>query len=67
MWKIKFRSLIGVVLPSKLLFEETFSKRDRLKVSSLVMQDVNHQLFTDSGKSEVRLGVRTLKNQKKIY
>ena len=34
------------------------SKRDRLKNSSLVMQDVNHQLFTDSVEEEMKLGIK---------
>ena len=36
------------------------NKKDRLKNSSLVMQDVNHQLFTDSVEEEIKLGVRDL-------
>lgn len=32
-------------------------KRERLKMSALVMQDVNHQLFTDSVEEELKLGV----------
>ena len=36
------------------------NKKDRLKNSSLVMQDVNHQLFTDSVEEEIRLGVKDL-------
>lgn len=45
------RCLIGVERKSKdeVYFNGTrLSKKDRLDVSSLVMQDVNHQLFTDS-------------------
>ena len=34
------------------------SKRERLKNSSLVMQDVNHQLFTDSVEEEMKLGIK---------
>ncbi len=37
---------------------EQLSGRKRLKMSYLVMQDVNHQLFTDSVKTEVSLGVK---------
>ena len=35
-------------------------KKERLKNSSLVMQDVNHQLFTESVKEELKLGVKDL-------
>ena len=34
-----------------------FKGRDRLKICYMVMQDVNHQLFTDSVKSEVMLSM----------
>ncbi|PIE98913.1 MAG: ABC transporter ATP-binding protein [Treponema sp.] len=36
---------------------KTLSKRKRLKNSYLVMQDVNHQLFTESVKTEAGLGM----------
>lgn len=36
------------------------NKKDRLKNLSLVMQDVNHQLFTDSVEEEIKLGVKDL-------
>ena len=36
------------------------NKKDRLKNSSLVMQDVKHQLFTDSVEEEIKLGVKDL-------
>ena len=36
------------------------NKKDKLKNSSLVMQDVNHQLFTDSVEEEIKLGVKDL-------
>lgn len=38
------------------------SKKDRIKKSSLVMQDVNHQLFADSVETEMKLGVKNLEN-----
>ncbi|MCI6272338.1 MAG: ABC transporter ATP-binding protein [Erysipelotrichaceae bacterium] len=41
--------------------EKTLGKKDRLKNSSLVMQDVNHQLFTDSVEEEMKLGIKELK------
>ena len=39
---------------------KTLNKKERLKNSSLVMQDVNHQLFTDSVEEEIKLGVKDL-------
>ena len=36
----------------------TYKGRQRLKICYLVMQDVNHQLFTDSVKSEVMLSMK---------
>jgi sigma 54 interacting domain protein len=46
---------------SELIFnEKTLKQKDRLKNSSLVMQDVNHQLFTDSVEEEIKLGVKDL-------
>ncbi|MFC2470135.1 MAG: ABC transporter ATP-binding protein, partial [Lachnoanaerobaculum gingivalis] len=46
---------------SEILFNgNILSKRERLKNSSLVMQDVNHQLFTDSVEEEIKLGVKDL-------
>ena len=52
-------------LDDKVKIEITFdgkilNKKDRLKNSSLVMQDVNHQLFTDSVEEEIKLGVKDL-------
>ena len=47
---------------SEILFgERVCSKKERIKASSLVMQDVNHQLFTDSVEEEMKLGVKGLK------
>ncbi len=54
------RCFIGVEKSCKdeiCLDGKILSKRDRLKNSSLVMQDVNHQLFTDSILDEVCLGI----------
>lgn len=46
---------------SEIIFNrKILNKKDRLKNSSLVMQDVNHQLFTDSVEEEIKLGVRDL-------
>ena len=36
---------------------KTYSGKDRLKLTYMVMQDVNHQLFTDSVKAEVMLSM----------
>lgn len=58
------RCLIGAEPKSK---DEVYlngcklSKKERLKMSSLVMQDVNHQLFTDSVIHEVLLGTKNVK------
>ena len=61
------RCLIGVERKSReeiYLDGRRLSKRDRLKMSSLVMQDVNHQLFTDSVINEVCLGVRNIEKSR---
>ena len=57
------RCLIGCERKSKdeiYLDGKRLSKADRIKISSLVMQDVNHQLFTDSVISEVSLGIKNI-------
>lgn len=57
------RCLIGCERKSKdeiYLDDKRLSKTDRIKISSLVMQDVNHQLFTDSVMSEVSLGIKNI-------
>ncbi|MED5912353.1 ABC transporter ATP-binding protein [Streptococcus anginosus] len=59
------RCLIGLERKSKdeiYLDGKKLSKTDRLKISSLVMQDVNHQLFTDSVINEVRLGIKNIES-----
>lgn len=44
---------------SEIIFNgKILNKKDRLKNSSLVMQDVNHQLFTDSVEEEMKLGIK---------
>lgn len=46
---------------SEIIFNgKSLNQKDRLKNSSLVMQDVNHQLFTDSVEEEIKLGVKDL-------
>lgn len=55
------RCLVGCERKSKdeiYLDGKRLSKADRIKISSLVMQDVNHQLFTDSVIGEVSLGIK---------
>lgn len=55
------RCLVGCERKSKdeiYLDGKKLSKADRIKISSLVMQDVNHQLFTDSVMGEVSLGIK---------
>lgn len=59
------RCLIGLERKSKdeiYLDGKRLSKSDRLKISSLVMQDVNHQLFTDSVIKEVSLGIKNIES-----
>ena len=59
------RCLVGCERKSKdeiYLDGKKLSKTDRLKISSLVMQDVNHQLFTDSVISEVKLGTKNIES-----
>jgi len=59
------RCLIGLERKSNdeiYLAGKRLSKSDRLKISSLVMQDVNHQLFTDSVIKEVSLGIKNIES-----
>lgn len=61
------RCLIGLEKKSKeeIYFNgEKLSKKERLKNSSLVMQDVNHQLFTDEVFKELSLGVKNFDEEK---
>lgn len=56
-------SLIGVQPKSKvnvLLNNQAYSKKHLVKNSSLVMQDVNHQLFSDSVINQVTLGMKEI-------
>lgn len=41
---------------------QPISRRQRLRSSALVMQDVNHQLFTDSVLEELKLGIKNISN-----
>ena len=43
---------------------EALSRKERLKQSSLVMQDVNYQLFADSVEEEMRLGVKKIEEER---
>lgn len=57
------RAITGLVEKEKsdIVFGgRAFGKKERLKNSSLVMQDVNHQLFTESVEEEIKLGVKDL-------
>lgn len=61
------RSLIGVEKESKEIVSfkgKPLSKKERIKLSSLVMQDVNHQLFSDEVSSEVALGTKQVDTDK---
>lgn len=50
---------------SEITFEcQKLSEKERIKNSSLVMQDVNHQLFTESVEEELQLGVKDLSKEK---
>ena len=42
----------------------TYSRKERLKLCYMVMQDVNHQLFTESVLDEILLSMRTEDKQK---
>ena len=44
---------------------ESYSTRDRLKKCFMVMQDVNHQLFTESVKEEILLSIENNENKEK--
>ena len=43
---------------------KVLSRKERLKQSSLVMQDVNHQLFADSVEEEMKLGVKEIEEDR---
>ena len=61
------RCLTGVEKKSKeeiYLKGKKIRKKERLKMTSLVMQDVNHQLFTDQVSDEIRLGIKDLDKEK---
>lgn len=50
---------------SEILFNgAALSRRVRRRKSSLVMQDVNHQLFTDSVEEEMKLGAKGLRQER---
>ena len=61
------KSLIGMMKKSKVnvkFLGKSLSKKELLKMSSLVMQDVNHQLFTDSVDVEIKLGIKDVDEKK---
>lgn len=43
---------------------KSLKEKDRIKISGLVMQDVNHQLFTDSVINEITMGTDDLEQEK---
>lgn len=47
-----------------ILEKSVLSKKSRIRNASLVMQDVNHQLFSDSVAEEVRLGTKNIDREK---
>ena len=54
------RCLCGLEKRARGLFSfgsKTYSNRQRLKICYLVMQDVNHQLFTESVEDEISISV----------
>ena len=62
-----FRVIIGLNKKdkSKIYMDgKEISKKERLKHSSLVMQDVNHQLFTNSVEEELKLGIENISEEK---
>ncbi|SHM60268.1 ABC transporter ATP-binding protein [Ruminococcus flavefaciens] len=63
------RCLCGLVKKCKGIAEyndNTLKRRDRLKKSFMVMQDVNNQLFTESVLDEVMISMEEEKNDKAI-
>lgn len=62
------RSLLGIEKSAKDDIEfkgSTLPRRKRLSHSALVMQDVNHQLFSDTVAGEVVLGQKTIDEEKR--
>ena len=62
-----FRTIAGLQSHSKAEIRingEVYSPRMRVSSSFLVMQDVNHQLFTESVEEEIRLGAKDLDDDK---
>lgn len=43
---------------------QKLSKKERIKNSALVMQDVSHQLSTDSVEEELKLDIKELSQEK---
>ncbi|MDO4800078.1 MAG: ATP-binding cassette domain-containing protein, partial [Bacillota bacterium] len=63
------RSLMGLEPHAQALIHwngNTLSSKERTKLSYLVMQDVTHQLFTESVRSEVELGMSSEFTQKDV-
>lgn len=50
---------------SEIFFQDVkLSRKERVKNSALVMQDVNHQLFAESVEEELKLGIKDLTQDK---
>ena len=63
------KCLCGVEEKEKGVLEiktDTYSTRERLRKCFMVMQDVNHQLFTESVKEEILLSIEDNENEEQI-
>lgn len=63
------KCLCGIEKKSKgiiLIDEDVYLAKDRLKKCFMVMQDVNHQLFTESVSEEIALSLGNNENKEKI-
>ena len=61
-----FRTIAGLQSHAKAEIRvngEVYSPKKRVSSAFLVMQDVNHQLFTESVEEEIRLGAKNLKEE----
>lgn len=62
---LRFMTGLGDTGRNEIVLEKTaLRKKNRIRKSSLVMQDVNHQLFTESVAGEVRLGTKNTGQEK---
>lgn len=61
------RVMTGLIEKGKCDIEyggKVLNRKERLKQSSLVMQDVNHQLFADSVEEEMKLGAKEIEEDR---